>query len=351
MDKGYPFAIGFGALFWFLSILRNAYGELSRALGMCLILALQRTSYIRRRYPTWPHVKSSLGVGPRRPFPREDRKDEYQSVLSLVAMGFAGSVCGGNLPLLPAWMGALIGAGTFVVSATPNTAQGDLARTMGMRVVTLVEEVIDINTELRVVQKVGVVSGKILDKILILDRKHRIKDRIVTGITYMYDQVSRATGQGGENEDDNGGRRGRPRRDGDRRDRDRDDRPRRDDRDFDGRRDSRDEPRDRRDRYRDDYDDRDRGRDRDRERDDALGGDREQDRNRNRFGDRERDDDGRKGRREGEAEAENDDYDQERGRPSASWDEEFDSDDYRDRRDEKDDKGRSGGRRRGLFRR
>lgn len=90
---------------------------------------------------------------------------------------------------------------------------------MGMRVVALVEEFLEINNELRVIQKLGTVSGKILDKILILDRKHRIKDRIAGGITYVYNQVSRAANPGSDSAEGGGPR------EGDRRDR----RTRRDD--------------------------------------------------------------------------------------------------------------------------
>jgi len=160
-------------------------------------------------------------MSPRRPFPPEDRESgpEFRNLFTLVAMGFVGSTCGGNLPMIPTWIGSLAGAGSFLLVTTAGTAQGDLARTMGMRIVALIEEVLDINAELRVVQKLGTVSGKILDKILILDRKHRIKDRIISGVSFAYNQISRAARQeqtdfGDERRDDGpprrreGGRRG-----------------------------------------------------------------------------------------------------------------------------------------------
>lgn len=60
---------------------------------------------------------------------------------------------------------------------------------MGMRVVALCYEMLGINTELDIVRKGGVVTGKILDKLFILDRKHRIKDRMIAGLTFAYHQI------------------------------------------------------------------------------------------------------------------------------------------------------------------
>lgn len=121
-------------MFIFCNFLRNPYGEFVKALGMALILALQRTRYIRRSYPTWCHVKASLRAGDRRPFPptvdvdspwayRPTRRSDpdFRMLYSLIAMAFVGSTCGGNLPLIPAWMGSLVGAGFFALSTTINS--------------------------------------------------------------------------------------------------------------------------------------------------------------------------------------------------------------------------------------
>ena len=95
-----------------------------------------------------------------------------------------------------------------------GTVQGDLARTMGMRVVALVEEFLGINSELKILQKGGVVSGKILDKIFILDRKHRIKDRLIAAASFAYRQVSNQVNrvQSEMQQKDDGIERGPPRR-------------------------------------------------------------------------------------------------------------------------------------------
>mmetsp|Transcript_13022 Transcript_13022/g.20255 ORF Transcript_13022/g.20255 Transcript_13022/m.20255 type:complete len:401 (-) Transcript_13022:52-1254(-) len=260
-----PFAMGLCVVMVFCTLLRNAYGELSKALGLTFIYAFQKTSAIRKRYPTMVHIKSCIGAGPRRSFPpgggnpwryQPEREGdvEFRMLYAIIAMTFIGSICGGNInvPLFPTWLGALGGAAFFALASTFQNARGDLARTMGMRVVGLAQEVIEINAELGVLRKSAVVGGKILDKCLILDRKHRIKDRLAAGFQWGYNQVMRTVDQA----QSGGGRdRDRDRRDDDRRrggGRRGDDERRRGDRDYDRNRD-----RDRgRERDRRDYDER-----------------------------------------------------------------------------------------------
>jgi hypothetical protein len=201
LDRPYFFAFTFFAAFVACTFLRNPYGELVKALGLALIYALKRTGRIRHQYPTYGHIKASIGAAQRRPFPPVDNPWAYEPyeeddvdfrmLYSTAAMGFVGSAIGGNMPLIPTWLGALAGAGSFAFLTTTRNARGDLCRTMGMRVVSLGQEVLGINQELELLSKVGVVSGRVLDKLLILDRKHRIKDRLVVGFSWIYDKVSR----------------------------------------------------------------------------------------------------------------------------------------------------------------
>ena len=65
-----------------------------------------------------------------------------------------------------------------------------MTRSMGMRVVALCEEMLRINTDLEILSKGGVVSGKIFNKIMFLDSKHRIKDRIVAGASFAAGQIA-----------------------------------------------------------------------------------------------------------------------------------------------------------------
>jgi hypothetical protein len=184
----------FGIVFILCTFLRNPYGELSRALGMALILALQRTCAIRNKYPAWPHIKACIGAGPRVVSLPEEEED-YNALYAVISMTLVGFACGGSLPLIPTWMGAMAGGASLAFLTTLPTANGDLARTMGMRVVSLFEEVLSINDDLKIMSKVGVVAGKILDKVLVLDRKHKIKDKLIRGFSWAYDQVSRTAEQ------------------------------------------------------------------------------------------------------------------------------------------------------------
>lgn len=60
---------------------------------------------------------------------------------------------------------------------------------MGMKVVAAVEELIFMQSELSIVSKTMTVANRILDKLLILDRKHRIKDKIIRFVQWGYDKT------------------------------------------------------------------------------------------------------------------------------------------------------------------
>lgn len=211
---GYFWAIFMVVSTWF----RTPMGELSRALGLSLILVLQRTQRIRREYPTWRYVAASVGIirgGPRdargrprgpRPFPparnpwryspRSPRDPDFNMIYTLVSMAMVGSTVGGNLPVIPNWIGALVGAATFAFACTwQNSHRGDLARTMGMRVVRAVTELWEIQADLQIIPKATVVSSQVIDKAMILDRKHRVKDRFLSFANKSYAQASKVAEQ------------------------------------------------------------------------------------------------------------------------------------------------------------
>lgn len=211
---GYFWAIFMVVSTWF----RTPMGELSRAVGLSLILVLQRTQRIRREYPTWRYVAASVGIirgGPRdargrprgpRPFPparnpwrytpRSPRDPDFNMIYTLVSMAMVGSTVGGNLPVIPNWIGALVGAATFAFACTwQNSHRGDLARTMGMRVVRAVTELWEIQADLQIIPKATVVSSQVIDKAMILDRKHRVKDRFLSFANKSYAQASKVAEQ------------------------------------------------------------------------------------------------------------------------------------------------------------
>ncbi len=329
-------------------------GELSRAVGLSLILVLQRTQRIRKEYPTWRYVAASVGIlrgGPRDargrprgppPFPparnpwryspRSERDPDFNMMYAIVSMAMVGSTVGGNLPFIPNWIGALVGAASFAFACTwQNSHRGDLARTMGMRVVRAVTELWEIQADLQIIPKATVVSSQVIDKAMILDRKHRVKDRFLSFANKGYEQVSKVAEQvqkqqrgrndDGNNDRDRRGRRGDEEGDfrrGDRRDQDGRDR---DGRDRDWSRDRRDSGRDREDDRYDDSSDERRARRRFRDDDefDSRGRSGPYDRRRS------------NGRYEDEKNGRGDDYDSRRRDDSRR------DDDYDDRRDTSDD--------------
>jgi len=295
---GYSWAIFLILSTWF----RTPMGELSRAVGLSLILVLQRTQRIRREYPTWRYVAASVGIlrgGPRdargrprgpRPFPaarnpwnyspRSPRDPDFNMIFTIVSMALVGSTVGGSLPFIPNWIGALMGAASFAFACTwKNSHRGDLARTMGMRVVRAVTELWEIQADLQIIPKATLVSSHVIDKAMVFDRKHQVKDRFLSFANKSYAQASKVAEQiqtqqrGGEKNDNADKDRMRNRRNyrstDDYQSEDYDDRKERDERAIDSRKSRRDLGRDadsdrfdefrderkRRRQYRDDYSD------------------------------------------------------------------------------------------------
>eukprot|EP00592_Proboscia_alata_P000556 CAMPEP_0194373886 /NCGR_PEP_ID=MMETSP0174-20130528/22284_1 /TAXON_ID=216777 /ORGANISM="Proboscia alata, Strain PI-D3" /LENGTH=523 /DNA_ID=CAMNT_0039153165 /DNA_START=42 /DNA_END=1613 /DNA_ORIENTATION=- len=210
-NKPKPFATVCSVVFCVPSLLhRGSVGEMTRAIGLATLFALQRTGRIRRLYSTGPHLSAILVPSkPRQPFPpiiggnenpwkyETEYEDDiqFQMLYSVAVMAFAGSICVGNMPLIPTWIGSMAGAAAFAFVTTLKSAKGDLARTMGMKVVAFVQEMVAINSELSVLSKTSVVCGKIFDKLMVLDRKHSIKDRLLSMLRWLYEKISRAANQ------------------------------------------------------------------------------------------------------------------------------------------------------------
>jgi hypothetical protein len=102
-------------------------------------------------------------------------------IYSLLAMTFVGSTCGATLalPLIPTWIASLIGAITMAYATTlVDSPWGDLCRSLGMRVVAFIQELWKIVQSLGIIPKAAIVTGQIIDKCMILDRQHKVKDKL-----------------------------------------------------------------------------------------------------------------------------------------------------------------------------
>lgn len=187
--------------------LRTPLGELIRAVGLSLLLVLERTRAIRKRYPTYRYVASLLQFGsssrrqppfppsrnPWKYVPRRKEDPDFNMMYSLIAMAFVGSACGGSIPLLPTWMGSLAGAASFGLVCLQNSPRGDLGRTLGMRVVAVLQTLWEIQAQLGIIPKAAIVSSQIIDKCMVLDRQHKVKDRFLKVVNAGYNQILAAT--------------------------------------------------------------------------------------------------------------------------------------------------------------
>lgn len=181
----------------------NVFADLIRCLVVATFRALQRFRRIRRRYPT--HVAACLGMGTRRPFPTpaQEEEEDFPKLYSTLAASVVGSLVVGTLPLLPTWLGALLGLAAGGYLTTRPTARGDLARTVGARVVALLRESAAVNRELRVLPACGAVAEVVWDRLLFLDRQHRIRDKVTGAVGWMYQQAMSAATSAGRNNDVN----------------------------------------------------------------------------------------------------------------------------------------------------
>jgi hypothetical protein len=192
-------AVGFGLA----STLRNnVYGEWIRALAMLLILSLQKWHDICRMYPTRRILWNQAPFPPRtmNPWTWENSPNqpcEFFMVYSVVAMAIVGAIVGANVPiiLVPSSLLALIGAiGAAYVTTLPHSSTfsyGSVARCMGMRVVALARTSVYMERELHLGRHSAAVAGKLLDTVLILDRKHRLKDKLVAVTSWIIHATAR----------------------------------------------------------------------------------------------------------------------------------------------------------------
>jgi hypothetical protein len=122
---------------------------------------------------------------------------EFFMVYSVVAMAVVGAIVGANVPILliPSSLLALMGAvgAAYITTLSHSTAMpyGSVARCMGMRVVALVRTSVQVERELQLGRHSAAVAGKLLDTLLILDRKHRLKDKLVAVTSWIMNTIAR----------------------------------------------------------------------------------------------------------------------------------------------------------------
>ena len=119
-------------------------------------------------------------------------------VRTMIALSLIGAYCGFNVAskiiLFPGWAGGLMGLFFCAIACTLRSGRGDLARSMGAKVVEFVETVWDINDDLAVAGKLTSCVGVIVGKCLIFDRKHKVKDKLSGVVGWVGDKVGGVRG-------------------------------------------------------------------------------------------------------------------------------------------------------------
>lgn len=82
-----------------LSVAKGSFGDLFRALGLALVLALGRSRQLSAEYPFLPYARRALVMAPRQPFPPAENPWKYrreQALREAEALGMGDEI------LLPA---------------------------------------------------------------------------------------------------------------------------------------------------------------------------------------------------------------------------------------------------------
>jgi len=235
------------------------------------------------RYKTLPYLLYLLSL--KRERPGVIAYEENEKIGCMISIFFLGAIFGASIPYIPTSISGTTTAFFFLYFVTnQNSIRGDLFRLISIRLYTLfVKIMFSLCKELNMTTHVKSIVENIMHLCFILDRKHRIYDRVVKICGYVYYNMilkiwNSVSGKEGGDKGDRGGDEG--------------ERKRFPEREYDGRRDERRRPG-----YDDkrDFDDRRRPNFDDRRRPDFD--DRREDRRRSDFDDRRRpdyDDDRRK---------------------------------------------------------
>ena len=188
---------------WFLVMItlhRNGNSNVSDwmlTLGMIFIQSIKNVRRIKQDYPTRPYIRSALFASqPRKVFPPNTNNpwqyedgSYFQMIPTVAAMGFIGSICAAAIPIIPTWMSGIVGAALFVYITTLPSSRGDLCRIMGMRLVALLKESYFIQRDYDFMHKTRIVFFQFLDRIMIFDRKHKVKDKIQSILSFLYNKA------------------------------------------------------------------------------------------------------------------------------------------------------------------
>eukprot|EP00613_Pedinella_sp_CCMP2098_P045386 CAMPEP_0171780608 /NCGR_PEP_ID=MMETSP0991-20121206/59720_1 /TAXON_ID=483369 /ORGANISM="non described non described, Strain CCMP2098" /LENGTH=492 /DNA_ID=CAMNT_0012388029 /DNA_START=42 /DNA_END=1517 /DNA_ORIENTATION=- len=188
------------------SLLGGNVGALFRALAVMLLLTLERWRGFSRDYPLLKQLKCVL-VRRRNRFPPHappnlrryratpEHPLEFSMSVCMLSAGILGALLGYILAnalaifILPPSVLALAIAGFLLFSATFESVEGDLVRCTAMKGVGLVRLVAGAATETEVPRKTLGLAGFVGTKIVALDQRFHVKDRVFAAANYLFNQA------------------------------------------------------------------------------------------------------------------------------------------------------------------
>ena len=183
----------------------------------CLV---KRFPNIRRQYPTRPNLVALVSQKPRVPFPPncndkywrygsngEDTDVHFEMTKSCLLMFLLSATLGfyttSHIPLVPNFAGAIAYGVVSFSLMTSATKMGDCTRIAGQRLSSLLNVATNLERDVFLIRKASTVSGVVVGRIMVFDRKHRIRDGVGTLMDGIWRKVA-----GGEEEGGGGDKRG-----------------------------------------------------------------------------------------------------------------------------------------------
>merc|ERR1719469_890890 len=105
----------------------------------------------------------------------------------MIGIFFIGAFVGGTIPFIPTSIGGICGAFFFTYFCTMDNARGDLFRVLSIRIHLLFFDILkNLMLDLEILRKIQRVMNKVIQLCFILDRKHRIYDKLSNAVAFVY---------------------------------------------------------------------------------------------------------------------------------------------------------------------
>uniref|UniRef100_A0A7S2RK47 Uncharacterized protein n=1 Tax=Rhizochromulina marina TaxID=1034831 RepID=A0A7S2RK47_9STRA len=198
-------SVAVGVLLGFaLSFIPGKLGDLTRALGVTLLLTLERRKALSGRFPFMRQLKCTL-VRRRSRFPLNapanlwrHSADGFSMTAVVLAAGLLGCAIGLTIAdaarlsrfLIPHWLVALAAGGVMSSVTTAESVEGDLARCASMKAVGVARLVFDAAGDTRVASKTLSVAGLAGRKLAAFDQQYEVTRKVGRGVSWFVSRMS-----------------------------------------------------------------------------------------------------------------------------------------------------------------